>query len=637
MRIRLLILLLFSPGIIFAQIPDIDSLIRASQSLEGKEKALIYSDISYYAGFNDTELAEEYAFKCLDEALETDDSLLIAEAYNALAIAMYMQSDYRSALEYNMKALDLRLRHGDDYSLLSSYSKIGNCLHELGRYDEAISYYLKALEISEANELNRQTGLISNNIAEIFKQQQNYGQAQEYYDISIRIATELNDTLGLSKALINQGVAYKQQEKFKKADSAYTAAYRMIRGRGYNDVEGGLLVNFGALYKEWGQPQKSIAFYQRAEKLYLESGEHHGLSIAYTNLGNSYLEIGANQKALTNYNKGLEHSKATGSITRLMNAYEGLTNYYRANGNYRLAFTYDSLTDVLQDSVFDIEKSRIIQELNTKYETEKKEKRLAEQQTRIARQEIRVQQKNIQLIAAGAGIILFMLIALFIYRSLKSRQQKLRQQVALEKAEAQNRIQNEKLRISRDLHDNIGSQLTFVVSSLDNLNYIRNEEKRKSRLQQLGDFTRDTMTQLRETIWALNAENISLKQLGSRIAEFVNHARQARPEIGFKVINNSGDKTINSQQAINVYRTVQEAINNATKHADAGKIIIELNDQEIRVSDNGKGFNRDTIADGHGLKNMESRIHESGFSIDIRSKEGHGTDINIHLRPEIRN
>ena len=132
-------------------------------------------------------------------------------------------------------------------------------------------------------------------------------------------------------------------------------------------------------------------------------------------------------------------------------------------------------------------------------------------------------------------------------------------------------------------------------------------------------------------------EKAGLKQLGSRIAEFVNHARQARPEINFKVINNSGDSIINSQQAINIYRTVQEAFNNAIKHAEARTITLEIKDQEVRISDDGKGFCRDKVTDGCGLQNIESRMRESGFEIEIWSREGHGTEICIYFLPEIRN
>jgi len=625
------IILLFGVWVAQAQMPDIDSLITKAESLNGREQVMMYSDISYYASFGNTDLALDYANKCLDAAKSAGDSLLIAEGYNVLAIAWYMKSYYPEALDYNMKALNIRLKYGDNYSLLSSYSKTGNCLYEMGRYDEAIGYYLKALKISEENDLTQQTGLISNNIAELFKMQENYDQAQAFYQISIQIASEIADTVGLAKAYINQGVLFKLQSRFIKADSLFKIAYDLIHGKGFMDIEAGLQINFGTLYKEWGQLEKSTEYYKAAEALYGQSGELLGLSIVSSNLGNTYLVLGQHKTALDYYKKGIGLANTTNSMSRMIAAYEGITNYYRVTGDYRNAYHSDSIADVYRDSVFNAEKTRIIQELNTRYETGKKEKQIAEQEIVLAQQALSVQQKNLQLLGAIGGLFIVLLLAILVYRSQQSRQEKLRQLVALEKVEAVNKIQNEKLRISRDLHDNIGSQLTFVISTLDNLSYMKTEVQRDEKLGLLRQFTRDTMAQLRETIWALNIETISIDQLSSKIAAFIRQAKLARPEIQFVIEGNPTAKELNANQAINTYRTMQEAINNSIKYACPKTITITFSDNKLSINDDGIGFDRASIAEGNGLRNMESRMKEVGFHLSVSSQPGRGTEISIFL------
>lgn len=631
MKKWILILYLFPAIVAWPQNPDIDSLIIAAEKAKGKDRVMLYSDISYYSCFSDTELALEYASKCLDEALKTSDSLLIAEGYNSMAIAKYMKSYYRDALKYNEKALRIRLKYGDDYSKLSSYSKIGNCYHELGDYDEAIYYYLKSLKICEDNDLVAQTGQMSNNIAELFKLQENYQKAREYFKVATDIALRTGDTIGLGRALTNQGVMSEQIGDTDQADSLYTLAYSLVKGKKYYDLEGGLLINIGGLYRSRGQTGKGIEYYTKAINLYEKSGELHGLSIVLGNLGNAYLENGNPDKAYNYYERSIEVSKATKSLTRLINSYSTITNYFRVTGDYRNAFRYDSLADVLRDSVFSVEKSRILEELNTKYETEKKEKQIAEQKTVLAKQKLEVQERNLWLTGAFGGIIVLALGASLIIRNQKNRQEKLQQQVALQKAEAMNRLQEEKLRISRDLHDNIGSQLTFVVSSLDNLGYIKDEQKRKERMDRLAGFTRDTMAQLRETIWALNAEHISMDRLVSRIAEFINHAKIARPETSFTIESTAGNFDLTAEQAIHLYRTIQEAINNAVKYAEAGHISVRISGKEVIIEDDGKGFSRAAISEGNGLKNMEQRMADAGFETTIDSAPGRGTTIKITL------
>ncbi|MCF8367046.1 MAG: hypothetical protein K9H16_14750, partial [Bacteroidales bacterium] len=144
-------------------------------------------------------------------------------------------------------------------------------------------------------------------------------------------------------------------------------------------------------------------------------------------------------------------------------------------------------------------------------------------------------------------------------------------------------------------------------------------------------FARDTMAQLRETIWALNAENITLDQLSSRVAEFINHAKLAGHPVTFSLESTASERVFNASQAINIFRTIQEAVNNAMKYAEANNILIKLSDEKITISDNGKGFDRKMVVNGNGLKNMEARMEEAGFKTLIRSTPAKGTEISILL------
>ena len=80
-------------------------------------------------------------------------------------------------------------------------------------------------------------------------------------------------------------------------------------------------------------------------------------------------------------------------------------------------------------------------------------------------------------------------------------------------------MQEQRLRISRDLHDNIGSQLTFIISSIDNLKFVTKDvnEKLKDKLSSISSFTSDTIFQLRDTIWAMNKSEITIEDLHARI------------------------------------------------------------------------------------------------------------------------
>jgi signal transduction histidine kinase len=233
------------------------------------------------------------------------------------------------------------------------------------------------------------------------------------------------------------------------------------------------------------------------------------------------------------------------------------------------------------------------------------------------------------LLEVMAGIGLIVLIVRYY------SQRKLRQQ--LREAETQKKIHVEKERISRDLHDNVGSHLTYIITSLDNMSYkIEKGEKNvpPDKISSLSDFSRSTMQQLRETIWAINKEHITLTELKEKIGEYSSRMASAN-NMSFHIgLTFTANRSIKPSHAINIYRVVQEAVNNSVKHSEAKSILISIQEEEngkiaLQVKDNGKGMNAtDASSGGYGLKNMQDRVKDMQGEILIDSDEN-GTKINF--------
>ena len=197
-------------------------------------------------------------------------------------------------------------------------------------------------------------------------------------------------------------------------------------------------------------------------------------------------------------------------------------------------------------------------------------------------------------------------------------------------------MQEESLKISRDLHDNIGSQLTFIISSIDNLKYISKDAstKLKGKLSNISSFTGDTIHQLRDTIWAMNKSEISVEDLHTRVLSFIEKAKVAVTETEFEIIYEiDKNSSFSSLVGMNIFRVIQEAINNAIKYADAKKIEVQISKTNqnfiISIIDDGKGFDMNTIELGNGLSNMEKRMSEIDAKIHIKSELSKGTHIQI--------
>ena len=141
------------------------------------------------------------------------------------------------------------------------------------------------------------------------------------------------------------------------------------------------------------------------------------------------------------------------------------------------------------------------------------------------------------------------------------------------------------MRISRDLHDNIGSQLNFLISSMDNMKYIPNEEKLKYKLTDLTSFTRLTISQLRDTIWAMNKDQLSIEDMQIRILSFLEIAKENTKNIEFIFENHveNIEFIFSPAEGINLFRILQESVNNAIKYASATLIEIRMKEENNSI------------------------------------------------------
>ncbi len=228
-----------------------------------------------------------------------------------------------------------------------------------------------------------------------------------------------------------------------------------------------------------------------------------------------------------------------------------------------------------------------------------------------------------------------------------SRQQKIKNQQqqqefdlksAILKIEGQNNLHEQRLSISRDLHDNIGAQLTFIISSVENIKhgFALENAKLVQKLNNIANFSKSTIIELRDTIWALNQDEISFEELHLRVNNFIENAQisQSNTIFLFRIDENLSKLKLSSIQGVNVYRTIQEAINNALKYANATEISATINRHNnkitIAISDNGNGFDVNSVVLGNGLKNMKKRIQEIDGTFSILSSKS-GTIVNVEI------
>ena len=281
-----------------------------------------------------------------------------------------------------------------------------------------------------------------------------------------------------------------------------------------------------------------------------------------------------------------------------------------------------------KDSVFNKETLNKMTELEIAYETEKKD-------LQIAKGELSIKHRNIIIIVSLSllGALLTFTIGFYYFQRIKRERlrRELELRIRLKQSELERKLIQEKLRIARELHDNIGSHLTFMVSTLDNLAYKLTQNSFKEKLTRISDFGRNAMKELRNSIWAIKNENGDLYELVQKVKEWKQNSLFATDEIELKVENQvKENKQLSTGFMLNLFRIIQEALQNAVKHGKANKIVVRFEKigtgLVLMISDNGKGFDVSNYFEGNGLNNMRERCEELGGSWKIQSSSA-GTNI----------
>lgn len=581
----------------------IDSLEQVITKFSAKQKLKAINEIPYGDFVAEVEKAERLFKKGEKLAIQLKDSTSLGDLFYKLGQLKVYQNKLDESLAYSLKAITI-------FENNKNFSKAGMVYGGLGynlkakNLEKALYYMRKGIKLLEdTNDLER-INPVYDNYGVLLSMSNNNDSALYYQKKSLSIKKQLKDSVGLGYGYANIANTFAEKRNFILAKK-YVDSSSIIRNK--------IADNYGI----------TVNYVQKAEIFVLEK----------------------------KYNEAIEDFKTCARLSQKYKykhleqyCYQNISKCYVELKDYKNAFDYKEKFQVVKDSADNIITNAKVEELQIEFETEKKEKLLAEAKVDLLAKEAKIKKRTTFLISALALAFLLGLIGFLVYKQqrLKNKQlvkeNELRQ--ALIKIENQNNLQEQRLAISKDLHDNIGSQLTFIISSLDNLKYFEfTKDKLYTKFDSIGTFTRSTITDLRDTIWAMNKEAITFEDLKTRTTNFIEAAKTSLLGITFEFNypKNTDEVTLNSLQGIDVYRIIQEAVNNAVKHAEATKIIVNFelikNTLEVSISDNGKGFDKETIEAGNGLASMKKRAQEINANLSIEPLE-QGTKVCLKFNLE---
>ena len=212
-----------------------------------------------------------------------------------------------------------------------------------------------------------------------------------------------------------------------------------------------------------------------------------------------------------------------------------------------------------------------------------------------------------------------------------------RLQLHLQRLEQQRAVDRERLRIAQDIHDDLGARVTQIslLSAVAQRKPSLPDDARAD-FGTISQTTRELVSALYETVWAVNPENDNLDALANYLCQMGNQlCSQAQLRCRLEVPDTPPSIPLSSQVRHNLIMAVKEAIHNVIKHARASevrlRIAFEASALSICIQDDGRGFDPATCPPGNGLGNLQRRMKDIGGSFTLESRLGAGTDVCLRL------
>ncbi|MCX6319843.1 MAG: sensor histidine kinase [Bacteroidetes bacterium] len=550
-------------------------------------------------------------------------------------VESFQLKNFDSTLTEGEKALRLARKHADSTSVAELKRQIGVASYFKGKYDVAASNFYESISILEKAKDNKKLAPVYNDLAKLYRKTRNLDRALENYNKADNIYRQLRDTAGMAMILNESGVVFEYREDYREALNRYISSMRLAEKSGDSLSVSYSLSNIAGVYviqKKYDLAEQNLLRALAIREILKDS---FAIALTYSDLGVAMNNKGDFAKAIDYLTRSNKAAEALKYPELQSNNYNELSAVAQKQGDFQRAFQYFLKRSALRDSLYALEKTKQIEELNTRYESAKKEQQIAEQQQRIKMQ-------NYMFI--GAGIIL-LFAALLVHsrykRSKLKKEQQLQQEIMHQQEMAVKAVmeaeENERERIAKDLHDGVGQMMSAAkmnLSAFESEIQFQDPEQKKS-FERIIGLVDESCREVR-TVSHIMMPNALLKNnLGIAIRDFVDKLSNKKLQV--QVYTEGLDQRLDSNVETVLYRIVQECVNNALKHAGATRLDISLiRDKEGisgTIEDNGKGFDTTDKEkfEGIGLRNIITRIDYLKGTVDFDSAPGRGTLIALFV------
>ena len=488
------------------------------------------------------------------------------------------KNDYKEAMAQFYSILNDAELNKDTARQLTGMNGIGWVYMEMDQNRSALNWLFKAFHTSDSPKYLQYLLYIYSNIAANYNSLNKNDSAEYFITQAITLARKFQNLSALANGLNIQADILIDTRRVSEAEKSLTEALKI---------------------------RKLVA-----DPFYIVSD--------MMELAKFYAKTAQPQKGIEQCREGILIANKYNLSSKLIILYDELAAIYKASGDNALYSKTLEQIILLKDSLYEKNSARALADIQAKYDVQKTENIIIQQKLSLINRDY--------LLFGSMGLILLGLITVFLLFKQYRRKEKMqltmfRQEehdisfMAVIKAE-----ENERKRIAADLHDNMGAYATAIIANVDEI------AQRRSKLYEpvllhLKNNASEIMSNLRDTIWALNKERIPLTGISDRFKNYIHKINPVYPDVIIQIEEQiSRNIVLSAVQALNIFRILQEACTNALKHSNCSHIQVTLKSDEIitvSVVDNGSGIDENNYQKGNGLRNMQTRATESGFSFSI--------------------
>jgi len=357
------------------------------------------------------------------ENISNETNYLRGKAYTSRlrGFIFFLKGDFKLTLSKYQESLIYFKELKDTYNIGKLSYLIGVSFVYLGDYKYALNNFFEALQIFEKNNFGNDASDVIIAIANVYGRLKYHEKELEFNNKALVLKLKLKDEYGLAAVYLNIGNCLAKQKKFDEAKEYAKKTLQIAEKLNNTKWQINANGNLGTLYALTGDFKTGLKYFLKSIAIAEKNNDNDALSTAYGNVGKLYTDLKQQAVAKNYYDKALEISLKTGNLNSIKENYFSFYEYYMVNKDYKNAIDFFRQYVKIKDSLLNESTYNQLNELQTKYETVKKEKenQLLLTQNKLSTQTIKRQKKVSYFITGGLIIVSF--LAFFIFKVLKKQ------------------------------------------------------------------------------------------------------------------------------------------------------------------------------------------------------------------------